>query len=74
MSEKALEEVIELPGHSERWKDAQTLGEALWKLYEAGQAQSEEFKQIVRYYGRDRVKKILEQEARKRRQPNGTGR
>lgn len=49
------------------WKDARTLAQTLWEMYYKGQARSDEFKAIVAYFGRERVKKILEVEARRRR-------
>lgn len=56
-----------LPGSEEFWKDAKTLPDVVFEMVQGGLSQSAEFKAILAFYGRERIKQIYLNEARKRR-------
>jgi len=53
---------IKLSGNEELWKDAKTLKETVYELYRDGKASTPEFKSLVSYYGRERVKRMIHEE------------
>lgn len=51
-----------LPPHEELWRDALTLGELIAKLIRERKHDTPEFKFLVRFYGKNRLKELyLEQ-------------
>jgi hypothetical protein len=56
-----------LPGNEERWAGSKTLGETIYEIVANRQTNGEAFKSLLKFYGREKVKKLYEEELEKRK-------
>ena len=48
--------------YEERWKDARTLEETIYRLVREKKTNSSEFLSLVRFYGKDKIKELYEKQ------------
>ncbi len=61
------------PGYNERWKKSYSLGETVYRMVERKQTDTPEFKTLLNFFGRDKLKQVYAMECErreKRRQPD----
>lgn len=53
--------LVKLPGNEERWAGHSTLAETIFTMVQEKKTGTEEFKQLIAYYGREKLVQLYKQ-------------